>query len=167
MGVNRRLAESNANDSSYGAQTPTLWFPGLSAYRDVHDGAVGNQEFFSVHRVVFGHNPVGGSVLQRQREKTLVDASLGWARVAGALSAIVKNYEWGGVFPVDQFPRQEWVLRFRFANVASIFLVVIVLPFCQEIVAVPVAQFAQELIGSFLRGTVAQRIHLDADGKTG
>ncbi len=106
-------------------------------------------------------------MLECQGEQALIDAGLGWTRITGPLAAVVKNYERRRIFPVDKFPGKQRVIRFRLANIAGIFFVVVVLPFFQKLVAMPIAHLAQEYVGCLLGRSVPQRIHFDADGQTG
>ena len=73
----------------------------------------------------------------------------------------------GSVFPIHQFPGEQRVLRLGTANVLRIFLVVIVLPPGEQLVAVPFTQFVEKLVGRVLGRAIAQRIHLDADRQPG
>ena len=59
------------------------------------------------------------------------------------------------------------MLRLRTANVFRVFLVVVVLPLCQQIIAVSIAQLAQKLVGRLFGRAVAQWIHPDADRQSG
>src|SRR5271154_2622268 len=119
----------------------------------------------SVHGVVLGDYPITTFVFSGDGEKFLVGSWL--TNGAFALAAIVKNDERWRLFPIDEFPRDQRMLRFRVADVVSIFLVVVVLPFRKQFVAMPIAQFFDEFEGGMLGRTVAQRIHFDADRQSG
>src|SRR6202034_1008900 len=77
-----------------------------------------------VHGVVLGDNPFAVFVFGGDREQFFV----GRAGAAFVLTAIVKDDERRGFFPLHQFPGDERVLRLGGADVAGIFLVVIVFP---------------------------------------
>src|SRR5450755_1174162 len=122
-----------------------------------------NEELLLVHRVVLSHDPLAGLVLDCEGEQILIDSELSRACVAGPFTAIVEDYQGRRIFPIHQFPREQRVLRLRTANILRVFLVVIVFPLIQQVVAVAVAHLVQELVRCVLSRAVAQRIHLDAD----
>src|ERR1700689_69729 len=55
------------------------------------------------------------------------------------------------------------MLRLGVADEVGVLLAVVVLPTSEQLVAVAVAQLAQEEVGAMLNRAIAQRIHLDAD----
>jgi hypothetical protein len=61
----------------------------------------------------------------------------------------VEDYQRRCVFPIDQFPGEQRVLGLRLADVAGIFLVVVVLPLGEQIVAVAVADLGSPVSGSW------------------
>lgn len=71
---------------------------------NAREGKIAQESQLSVHRIVLGHDPLAGPMLERNREEALIDAGLGWTCIAGALSTIVKNHQRRCIFPVDEFP---------------------------------------------------------------
>src|ERR1700728_51098 len=58
------------------------------------------------------------------------------------------------------------MLRLGIADEVSVFLAVVVLPSREQFVAMAIAQLAKKQVSAVLNGTVAQRIHANADRQT-
>src|SRR5919197_4728624 len=78
-----------------------------------------------VKRVVFGHVPLAQSLFQCDRQQATVNGG-----VAGSIetfSAVMKDAQRRLIFPIDELPSDQRMLRFRVADERSILAAVVML----------------------------------------
>src|SRR5215472_10165081 len=131
-----------------------------SLYHGGSELRAGNHERRSVERQILRYDPLTVFVFGGDGEQLLIGA--GFAGFIAAASSVLQNNQRRVVLPIRQLPRQQRMLRFLLAHKASVFLVVVMLPLGEDVVAVAVSNLSQELGCGPLGGAVAQRIHLYA-----